>query len=333
MYPTQELGPAVDGSHELSPSLRPLMGSMEGDNFDLRELSKFLSSPDPNVQCAALQLLERAAESDSANFTECMSVTFDPVTKLLDSPDSEVRCAALDTLKLFLAPPHGTDVVKSMMPRRVVEAVIDNLNSPEPHIQLASVELLGATAWSEEVLVEFAAAVARISSILPCMPTTTQVIALRVLEVSAGSNAHELVKAVAETLQSQNLSQPLSSPEATVQIAALRVLEVGAATKDSELARAVKNTLPDLTKILSSEETDVHSAARRVLEAAAHNDLLNDASATVSPSFLPLSSDQPETQSPAFQSDSEALRSVDRESNIDVEPIAVGDTYIGYERR
>ncbi|OAX31853.1 hypothetical protein K503DRAFT_777229 [Rhizopogon vinicolor AM-OR11-026] len=65
------------------------------------------------------------------------------------------------------------------------------------------------------------------------MPTETQVTALRVLEVCAGSSTPELVKAVADTFQS--LIVLLSSPETTVQIATLKVLEVGARTKDPKL--------------------------------------------------------------------------------------------------
>jgi hypothetical protein len=271
MYPAQDLGPAVDDSDEYASILRPLMEYMKDDNFDLRGISASLSSLSPDLQCAALQLLEHAAEWDSINFAECMSVTFDPVVELLDSQDSEVRYAALDTLKLFLASPRATDVVKSMIPR-LVDAVLDNLNSPDPLVQLASVELLDAAARSEEILVGFAVVVSRVPRALPSMPIATQVTALRILEVSAGSNIPELVKVVAGKFQ--YLSQPLSSPETTVQIAALKVLEAGTRTKDPELVRAVENILPELTKIQSSGGTDIRNAARKLLEWGAHNDQL-----------------------------------------------------------
>jgi hypothetical protein len=271
MYPAQDLGPAVDDSDEYTSILHPLMEYMKGDNFDLRGISASLSSLSPDLQCAALQLLEHAAEWDGMNFAECMSVTSDPVVELLDSQDPEVRYAALDTLKLFLASPRATDVVKSMIPR-LVNAVLDNLNSPDPLVQLASVELLNAAAQSKEILVGFAGVVSCVSGVLPTMPIATQVTALKVLEVSTGSNEPELVKAVAGTFQC--LSQLLSSPEATVQLAALKVLEASTRTKDPELARAVQNILPELTKIQSSGGTDICNAAKKLLEWA-HNDQLS----------------------------------------------------------
>ncbi|OAX32469.1 hypothetical protein K503DRAFT_603519 [Rhizopogon vinicolor AM-OR11-026] len=275
IYPAQDLGPAVDDS---GVSLDPLIQYTEGNNFDLRGISDFLSSsPDQKLQCAALQLLEHAAEWQSTNFTECMSVTFGPVAELvLDSRDIQVHCAALDTLKLFLASPHVIDIVKSVMPRGVVDAVCDDLNSPEPLVQSASVELLDTDARSEDILVIFAAAVSRISSVFPSMPTATQITALGVLEVSAGSSTHELLKAVADTLRFliQPLSSPLSSPETAVQIAALKVLEAGAGTKDPELARAVKTILPVLTETPFFGETDVFNAARKVLQVGSHNVLI-----------------------------------------------------------
>ncbi|OJA20031.1 hypothetical protein AZE42_04468 [Rhizopogon vesiculosus] len=271
IYPAQDLGPAVDDS---GVSLDPLIPYTEGNNFDLRGISNFLSSSsNQKMQCAALQLLEHAAEWQSTNFTECMSITFGPVAELvLDSRDIQVHCAALDTLKLFLASPHVIDIVKSAMPRGVVDTVRDDLNSPEPLVQSASVELLDTAARSEDILVRFAAAVSRIPSVLPSMPTATQITALGVLEVSAGSSTYELLKAVADAFQF--LIQPLSSPETTVQIAALKVLEAGAGTKDLELARAVKTILPILTEMQSSGETDVSSAARKVLGVGSHNLLI-----------------------------------------------------------
>ncbi|OAX31979.1 kinase-like protein [Rhizopogon vinicolor AM-OR11-026] len=287
MFPVQDLGPTVN---DKDTSLLPLKKYMEGNNFDLRGISNFLSStPDPNLQCAALQSLEHAAEWQSINFTECMSVIFDPVAKLLDSGDSEVRYAALDTLKHFLGSPRATDIVKSMMLRRVVDVVCDNLNAPDPEVQLAAVELLDAATRFEEILVKFSAAVSRISSLLSSMPTATQVTALRVLEVCAGSSTPELVKAVADTFQS--LIVPLSSPETTVQIATLKVLEAGARTKDPELYGAFKAISPVLTKIQSSCETDVRSAARTVLQTAAQNDQLIDTVMTISPLSLVLGKD------------------------------------------
>jgi hypothetical protein len=279
MYPAQDLGPAVDDSDEYTPILRPLMEYTKGDNFDLRGISASLSSLSPDVQCGALQLLEHAAKWDSINFAECMSVTFGPVVELLDSQDSEVRYAALDTLKLFLASPHATDIVKSAIPC-LVNAVLDNLNSPDPLVQLASVELLDAAARSEEILVGFAVVISNLPRVLASMLIATQVIALRVLEVSTGSNTPELVRAVAGTFQ--YLSQPLSSPETTVQIAALKVLEAGTRTKDPELVRAVKNILSELTKIQSSGGTDIRNAARNLLEWGAHNNQLFRATSVVS---------------------------------------------------
>ncbi|OJA14938.1 hypothetical protein AZE42_09378 [Rhizopogon vesiculosus] len=208
MHPVQDFGPTIDDSDEYTASLRPLIKYTEGNHFDLRGISGFLSSPDPILQCAALQLLEHAAEWESTNFTKCMSETFGPVADLLDSKNFQVHCAALDTLKPFLESPHAADTIKSMLPR-IIDAVLDSLNSPGPLVQLATVEMLDAAARSEEILVEFSAAVSRIPSVLPSMPTSTQVIALKVLEVSAGSSTRELVKAVADTVQS--LIQPLSS--------------------------------------------------------------------------------------------------------------------------
>jgi len=240
----------------------------EGDSVNLRGICDFLSSPDVNVQCVALQLLEHAAEWENTKFTQCMSETFGPVAELvLNSRDIQVHCAALDTLKLFLASPRAIDIVKSMIPRGVVDVVSTDLNSTEPLVQLASVELLDAASQSKEILVEFVAAVSLISRLLPSMLPATQVTALRVLEISAGSGTHELIKVVANTFH--YLIQPLSSPEITVQIAALKVVEVSAGTKNHELACAVKTILPVLMKIMSSGETDVQSAVRKVLEAGA----------------------------------------------------------------
>jgi hypothetical protein len=306
MCPAQDLGPVVDDSDDYTSSLRPLVEYMEGNNFDLRGISVFLSSPSPIVQRAALQLLEHAAAWESNNFAECMSATFGPVAKLLDSQDSEVRFAALDTLKLFLASPRATDIVKPMMPR-LVDALLDNLNSPDNLAQLASVELLDAAARSEDILVEFATVVSCISDILPTMPTATQVIALRVLEVSAKSNAPELVKAVAETFQS--FEQSLFSPETTVQIAALKALAASAGTNDPDLAGTVKSILPVLKKIMFFDKSDVRDAAREVLTAAAYNKLLSDANATILPTVLPSSSDKTRIQS-TFQKKLQASRSV-----------------------
>jgi hypothetical protein len=271
MYPAQDLGPAVDDSDEYTPILRPLMEYTKGDSFDLRGISASLSSLSPDLQCAALQLLEHAAEWDSINFAECMPVTFDPVVELLGSQNPEVRYAALDTLKLFLASPRATNVVKSMIPG-LLNTALDSLDSPDPLVQLAFVELLDAAARSEEFPAGFAGIVSRVCSVLPTMPIVTQVIALRVLEVTTGSNTPELVKAVAGTFQC--LSQLLSSPETTVQLAALKVLEAGTRTKDPELARAVKNILPELTQIQSSGGTDIRNAARKILEWGAHDDQL-----------------------------------------------------------
>jgi len=303
MYPVQDLGPAVDESYEFTSSLRPLMEYTEGDSVNLRGICDFLSSPDPNVQCVALQLLEHAAEWENTKFTECMSETFGPVAQLvLDSRDIQVHCAALDTLKLFLASPRATDIVKSMIPRGVVDVVSTDLNSTEPLVQLASVELLDAASQSEEILVEFVAAVSLISSLLPSMLPTTQVTALRVLEFSAGSSVHELVEVVADTFH--YLIQPLSSPETTVQIAALKVVEVGVGTKNHELARAVKTILPMLANILSSGETEtnVQTAVRKMLEAGSQ---LFDAE-TISSTFLLESSNKSRFQIPALRSDSQA---------------------------
>jgi hypothetical protein len=239
LYPSQNLGHAVDNE---DASLLSLRKYTEGNNFDLPGLSRFLSSadPDPILQCATLQLFEHAAEWQSANFTDHVSVTFGPVAKLvLDSRNiPRVRCAALDTLKLFLAFPDVT--IRSKIPS-IVDAVSDCLNSPEPQVQLASVELLEAVSRSEEIFVEFAAAVSHISSALPSMSTSTKVTALRVLEISAGSNAHELVKAIEDSFQC--LKENIFSPEITVRIAALKVLEASAGTGDPERARVVKKIL------------------------------------------------------------------------------------------
>ncbi|KAJ8587862.1 kinase-like protein [Rhizopogon salebrosus TDB-379] len=264
MHPAQGFGVVVDDSDEFTASLRHLLKYTEGDHFDLQGISGFLSSPDPNLQCAALQMLEHAAEWESTNFTECMPVTFGPVSDLLDSQNLQVHCAALDTLKLFLASPHAADSIQSMMPR-VANAVFNDLSSSESLVRVGSMELLEAAARSEEILVEFAAAISHISSILPSMPITTQVAALGVLEVSAGSNSHDLVKVVADTFQS--FTQALFSPETIVQIAVLEVLEAGLGTESNEFHRAVTAVLPVLANIISSGESDVQTVARRVLEA------------------------------------------------------------------
>jgi len=294
----------------------------ESDNANLRGICDFLSSPDPNVQCVALQLLEHAAEWENTKFTECMSETFGPVAQLVldDSQDIQVHCAALDTLKLFFASPRATDFVKSTILRGIVDVVSTDLASKESLVQLASVELLDAASQSEEILVEFVAAISLISSLLPSMLPTTQVTALRVLESSAGSSTRELVKVVADTFH--YLIQPLSSPETTVQIAALKVVEVGAGTKNYELARAIKAILPVLAKTLSSGETDVQIAVRKVLEVGAH---LFDAE-TISPTLLPESSNKSKFQIPALHDESQASQPVGQEGVVSVDPIDVGDT-------
>jgi hypothetical protein len=264
MHPTQEFGLLVDDSDEFAASLHPLMKCMEGGHFDLRGISSFFSSPDPNIQCAALQMLEHAAEWESTNFTECMPVTFGPVSELLNSKNLRVHCAALDILKLFLASPHAVDTIQTMIPR-VATAVFNDLSSSELLVRMGSAELLEAAAQSEEILVQFAAAISHISSVLPSMPTATQVAALGVLEVSAGSDSHDLVKAVADTCQS--FTRALFSPETTVQIAVLEVLEAGLGAKSMELHRVVTAVLPVLADIMSSGAPDVQTVARRVLEA------------------------------------------------------------------
>ncbi|KAJ8581369.1 hypothetical protein M405DRAFT_626472 [Rhizopogon salebrosus TDB-379] len=162
--------------------------------------------------------------------------------------------------------------MQSMIPR-VATAVSNDLSSSEPLVRMGSVELLEAAAQSEEILVEFAAAISHISSVLPSMPTATQVAALGVLEVSAGSNSHDLVKAVADTCQS--FTQALFSPETTVQIAVLEVLEAGLGTKSKELYRAVTAVFPVLAGIISFGKPDVQVAARRVFEAGTRSFALN----------------------------------------------------------
>ncbi|KAJ8594780.1 hypothetical protein M405DRAFT_929976, partial [Rhizopogon salebrosus TDB-379] len=282
MHPVQDFGLVVDDSDEFTASLRPLLEYTEGDHFDLQGISSFLSSPDPNLQCAALQMLEHAAEWESTNFTECMPATFGPVSDLLDSQNLQVHCAALDILKLFLASPHTADI-QSMIPR-VAAAVFNDLSSSEPLVLMGSVELLEAAAQSEEILVEFAAAVSHISSVLPSMPTATQVAALGVLEVSAGSNLHDLVKAVANTIQS--FTQALFSPETTVQIAVLDVLEAGLGTKSKELYCAVMAVFPVLAGIISFGKPDVQVAAQRVFEAGTRLVALNEVHLSSTDSLL-----------------------------------------------
>jgi len=232
---------------------------MEDNYFDLRGICNFLSSPDLSLKFASLQLLEHAAKWQKTNFIECISVTFGLVANLvLDSRDIQVHCAALDALKLFLESPHATDIVISSMPRGVVDTVSNDLNSPDPDVQLASVELLEVAARSEEIFNEFAAPVSHISSALSSMPTVTQVIALRVIEFGAGSNEHEILKALAASFH----HEPLSSPEVIIQATTLKVLEASARTKDPDISRAVQTLLPDVKKLLLSGETDLSSAAR-----------------------------------------------------------------------
>jgi hypothetical protein len=69
MYPAQGLAPqaAIDDSDDVTTSLRPLIKYTEGNHFDLQGVSGFPSSPDTNLQCAALKLLEHAAGSESAD--------------------------------------------------------------------------------------------------------------------------------------------------------------------------------------------------------------------------------------------------------------------------
>jgi len=233
---------------------------MEGNNFDLRGIGNLLASTELyHLQCAGLQLLEHAAKWQKTNFNECTSVTFGPVADLLlDSRDIQVHCAALDTLQLFLESPHATDIVKSMMPRGVVDVVSNDLNSPEPDVQLASVELLEVAARSKEIRNEFAVPISRISGALPSMPAATQVTALRVIELCMGSNEHEIIKALAAN--SPHLKEPLSSPEDIVQNAALKVSEASARSEDPDISRAAQPLLWDVRNILSSGETDLSSA-------------------------------------------------------------------------
>ncbi|KAJ8580290.1 hypothetical protein M405DRAFT_834567 [Rhizopogon salebrosus TDB-379] len=116
------------------------------------------------------------------------------------------------------------------------------------------------------------------------MPTTTQVAALGVLEVSAGSNSHDLVKAVADTCQS--FTRALFSPETTVQIAVLEVLETGLGAKSMELHRAVTAVLPVLADIMSSGAPDVQTVARRVLEAGTRPVALDEVDLSSTDSLL-----------------------------------------------
>lgn len=206
-------------------------------------------------------MLNHAAEWEITNFNECVSVTFGPVVELLlDSKNLQVHCTALDALKLFLASPNTVDIVKPMMPF-ILYTVLNDLNSPQ---QLASIELINAATQSEEILVEFAPAISRLSTLLSSMPAATQVIALKVLEVSVGSNMRELVKAVTNTFQC--LIHPLLSPETTVQTAALKVIEASVGTKTREVSLAAVILLHVLARTLRSGETDAQSAARKVLE-------------------------------------------------------------------
>jgi len=288
-----------DLSHTVEDSdvgLHPLMKYIEGDNFDLRGISDFLSSPnlDPNLQCAGLRLIEHAAEWQSTNFAECMPVAFGPVVKLvLDSKDIQAHCAALDTLKLFLTFPNTPDIIKSMISSDVVDAISRDLNSSEPFVQSASVELLDAASRSEGTLVEFAAAIPNISRALLSMPTATKIAALRVLEICADSDTHELVKAVADTFH--YLDESLCSADTTIQIAALKVLGVGVRTEDPDLARAVKTILPAVMRTRSSGKTEVQSAGGRAPEVGAYND-------------------------------QQASRIADEENDMDVDPANVGNS-------
>ena len=206
-------------------------------------------------------MLNHAAEWESANFTESVSVTFRPVVELLlDSKNLQVHCAALDTLKRFLASPNNVDTVKPMMPF-ILYAVLNDLNSPQ---QLAAIELIDAATQSEEILVEFAPAISHLYTLLSSMSATTQVTALRVLEVSVGSNTHELVMAVTRTFQF--LIHPFFSPETIVRAAALKVLEASVGTKTWEDSLAAVNHLQILTGTLPFGDTDAQSTARKVLE-------------------------------------------------------------------
>jgi hypothetical protein len=182
------------------------------------------------------------------------------VELLLNSKNLQVHCAALDTLKRFLASPNNVGIVKPMMPF-ILYTVLNDLNSPQ---QLASIELINAATQSEEILVEFAPAISRLSTLLSSMPAATQVTALRVLKVSAGSNMRELAKAVTNTFQC--LIHPLLSPETTVQTAALKVLEASVGTKTREVSLAAVIFLQILAGTLPSGETDAQSTARKVLE-------------------------------------------------------------------
>jgi len=270
MYPAENLGLAIDVS---VTGLGPLLKCVEDEDFDLGAIINFLSSAgSPYLQCAALQLLEHAAESQYTNFTTCTSVTLGPVAKLvLESRDIQVRCAALNTLQLFLAVPHATGIVKSEDFLGVAAAISNDIISREPDVQVAAVELLDVIAQSKVVLTEFAVVISRISSALTSMPTATQVTALKILEISAGSNIRELVQAVAHTFH--YLTQPIFSPETSIHIAALRVLEGGARTKNPDLARTVKTISLVVKTLHFSGKIDYHNTAGPALEVGIHNDL------------------------------------------------------------
>ncbi|OJA20032.1 hypothetical protein AZE42_04459 [Rhizopogon vesiculosus] len=273
IYSAQDLGPAVD---ESGVRLGPLIQYTEGNNFDLREISGFLSSSNnQKLQCAALQFPGHAAEWQSPDFTECMSLTFGPAAELvLDYRDIKVHCAALDTLQLswhLHMPLTSSNRWCPAVLLTLFVMISTPLNPWSSRLPWNCLTLPHDPKTSlSDLLPLFCASLVFFPLCQP--PPNFQIAALRVLEVSAGSSTYELLKAVADTFQF--LIQPLYSPETAVQIAALKVLEAGAGTKDPELARAVKTIPPALTKIQSSGESDVSSAARKVLDVGSQNVLI-----------------------------------------------------------
>jgi hypothetical protein len=108
-----------------------------GVTFDVKCLAHFLSRSEPTLQRAALQLLAHAAEWDKANFDRYLTLTFPLVNGLLSSPNVDVHWAALYVTKFYINSSADTEPILSALTH-----VIHHVNSPEPDVQLAALEVL-----------------------------------------------------------------------------------------------------------------------------------------------------------------------------------------------
>jgi hypothetical protein len=267
LHPVTFLVPPVEDEASSSSvsDLNLLLQCTNNSHLDLQRISEFLGSDDSNVQCAALQLLEHAAEWEKEYFIESMSITFHPAAHLLSSSEAQVHWAALHVLKFFLASGYDAEAVKSVVPD-----VLRHLLSREPDVQLASVEVLDAAVQSQRnnIWSALAPAFSGIASVLPSMLPAIQIAALGVLEAGVKCAAKELQEAIAPTLPA--VVQLLSSGGADVQRTAVDLLVICAGSPNAKLVESVMDTLPALT-LLSSGSTATADAAQKVLAAYANS--------------------------------------------------------------